>query len=396
MEAINQGAIKLKELKNVNFDLDALIKKNVMIKPIRPDNGYRNGVYGLDTPMFPFVKHYLTLGYLDETGTGANIRYLTGLDEFSKDMLQLRIQNIDEYYRRVYEIRKVVAYLLEFDSIKTDIDDPDFWVNNKYRPNNVEFWSKQKIILEPTGTTLNLMNPSDLITYYCIKGGGYDVIAPSVDEIKREHYFYLDENKRSVEVEAKKVHNRNKVLGYLYDLYSSNRYSVLISLANIVDVKSAMFISDGNQAYSVLSNWIVDGTPRIGKEAVLDKIISVIDKPINYISVRAFVEKLINRGRMVYREKERTYFSHDLGISVGKDIDEVVTFLSLEGSRKDLLMLLETYKNEYYLNPNDFDVYKTQNTIGNRISDANNDDVNGGNDTSNNEIKRIPFQKKGK
>lgn len=348
MSIINEMSPRLKRILSRRF----IINPNV-----RPNNF---GLESYNQAFFDGVEHLCSI-VPHEDNNGNFIKYITGLDENDVSVLSLPV---DERKEKILEIREIVAYYLRIkDGLVLDINAPDFWVGNPLDPKNRQFWEQPVfrfwLSSRPYIYYLNdLSHPEYVLIYYAIKAGGYPLISPSKDLLKEQRWlgasFYLEdeeEKKASELVKKKTLSKAISVLQKLYDDGEVNKmyysYIMLNPSNNYIDGKDIDYI------YSQLYNNLEKGSQSYGNNLELcDVFISYSRQNTKELGLKALVKKLLVVGRIIYREADKSYFSLDLGSTVGTTEDNIIKFLSSVQGKQDLGVLIRSVKENYGL---DFD-----------------------------------------
>jgi hypothetical protein len=109
-------------------------------------------------------------GEVEDLGSitiGNKTTYLTGLDENAEYIR--KIEDDAEKAAKIKEIKEVITYLEEECGLGKDT----------LKPDNHTFWSKLQLSLENNKRLdLNMKDPTDILIYYAIKGGGFSNVAP--------------------------------------------------------------------------------------------------------------------------------------------------------------------------------------------------------------------------
>lgn len=159
-----------------------------------------------------------SLGYQTFFGTK---RYLCGLDaELIKydDTLTK-----EEKEAKIAEIKDTVERLEKF------------FGNGNLDPTNEKHWSKIELKLDRKTTNLDLTNPRTELLLYCIRGGGFTTVAPTMEKAREiGAKFYLVE---PLEYAENRIANKeiiNKAISTLQRLYESKSYDDLFLLGKYI------------------------------------------------------------------------------------------------------------------------------------------------------------------
>jgi len=159
------------------------------------------------------------MGYLTKAGINY---YLTGFDEGSINIKS--IKDSEERAAAINEVKKVKELLEDIMQVDLSSTNTSFWKN---------------IYFEVRGgvKTLNLNEPTELLMYYGIIGGGISQVASSLEFAERsnigfKHYLHIDNV-----VENKKITSKrsiNKAIAKLEELYDDSNSDKLYMIAKTV------------------------------------------------------------------------------------------------------------------------------------------------------------------
>jgi len=214
---------------------------NISIKPYFDPEISNLGLEKYGLSLFDGVFHEEQLACLEQNGIK---RYLTGLNEFSPDVKN--IKDSEQRDAKILEIRNVVAKLeAELAANILDPADPEFWNKVKLlRPNNDEFWNRitircgnQPVFLDPA------KDPYDLVKLYAIEAGGFSIVARSYEDARSRAVapkFYLDKTIDTVSTKTEVKKLKNKAISELQKLFDKNA-NKLLYVAKVVDGNSVQY-----------------------------------------------------------------------------------------------------------------------------------------------------------
>lgn len=148
-------------------------------------------------------------------------RYLTGLDpEIVKYDSEL---SDTEKEKKIAEIKENVERLEKFFGLGT-LD-----------ATNEKHWSKVKLLISRKTTNLNLTDPKNELMFHCIKGGGFDIVAPSYEVAENENKkFYLVEPVEYAEHRIAPREVTNRAIAQLQKLYENKGFDDIFYIAKYV------------------------------------------------------------------------------------------------------------------------------------------------------------------
>ncbi len=177
------------------------------------------------------------------TGSGKNVKYVTGLDEFAPALMRM-----DEKTRKakIKEIRKDVIYLERImgsnpmSDKDVDLEPGEFWAKVKtVHPQNIEFWGEHDNELRLSNDAIMLdvqNNPRDLIKLRVLEAGGYESVASSYEVARTQKKFkwYLDRFEKTVSDKTTLTKLKNKALAVLDNLFSNDPEKLRYMLKNLL------------------------------------------------------------------------------------------------------------------------------------------------------------------
>lgn len=148
-------------------------------------------------------------------------RYLTGLDpETVKYDSSL---TSEEKAKKIAEIETKVKELEQFFGPGT-LD-----------ATNEKHWSKVKLVINRRTTNLDLTNPKNEIMYYCIKGGGFEIVASDYEICERDNKkFYLVEPTDFVEHRVAPREVSNRAIAQLQKLYENKGFDDMFFIGKYI------------------------------------------------------------------------------------------------------------------------------------------------------------------
>jgi len=310
--------IVLNETKAIDRDSGKFVvkKRTVSIEPyFDPETkfmGYEK--YGYSG--FPGGAETQDLGYL-EVGYNS-YKYLTGLDPFAK-RIQM-IKDSDERIAAIQEIEKTLSWLEDRGYNRELLDS-----------SNVAFWSKRKHTFENNSRyDLDFNDPEDVLLYWSIIGGGYDVVATTLKEAKQGNKFYkwyLTELETEAvnKVEIKLI--RNKARALLTDMYLAKPRILFYLSKNILSPDN--FFKNSTPfgiLYDKLDDFIEGKSLVTGKRDSAKMFIETINKSQEDLFLMAIVRDAIF-FRVVKRRKDGLFLSPTNGSVLGKNEFEIFEHL---------------------------------------------------------------------
>lgn len=319
----------------------------ISVKPYLDSNQTNMGLENYGYALFPGTHHEEQLAAIERNGV---IRYVTGLDEFAPE-----VQNLNDDKLRtsiIHNIRSVVAHLekmLATNVIK--IDDPEFWNKVKLlRPDNHEFWSKISLrvsneikYLEPN------KDPYDLVKYMAIEAGGFDIIAKSWEDAQASPVapkFYLDKEVHTVNVRTTFKKLRNKAIGLLDKIYSSNPKKLLY-LTKTVESNSISYKNSTplDVLYDTIDEYINGQGSEPSKDKAANTFIELCEMDMETLKLKAVV-KDASFYKIISLKADGMLYHSQTSTVLGRNVSDVVQMLKNPLNEDVLVKILgdvETY-----------------------------------------------------
>lgn len=199
---------------------------------VRPflDGAENMGLEKYNMVIFPNTVQVDQLICIEKNGVP---RYITGLDEFAPEIVEIKDPEMRE--ARIRFVRETVSELeakLNSNQIDPSPKNKDFWNQVELlKPNNSKFWDRVTIDCKNEPTFLNPKEPLDLIKIIAIQNGGFSLIGKSYDDARslpQPPKWYLDsaQETAATKIEGKKL--RNKATSLLEELHNSNKTKFLL------------------------------------------------------------------------------------------------------------------------------------------------------------------------
>jgi hypothetical protein len=303
-------------------------KGAITIKPYFNDRVENMGLEKYGLALYDGVFHEEQLACLENNGIK---RYLTGLNEFSPDVKNIKDSEARE--ARIKEIRTAVAELeKELAANVIELDDPQFWNKVKLlKPDNDEFWSKITIRCGNEPLFLDPKNdPYDRIKLYAIEAGGFSIVAKSYEDAKtrsKASKFFLDKFEETVSSKTELKKLRNKALSELQKLYEKN-ISKLMYVAKIVDIASAQYkkSTPHDVIYDIMDKYITgEGSERSAQRAA-QTFLDTCNLDMETLKLKAIVKDALYYKLLMTRTDGFIYYKEKQAM-LGRNQAEIVEFL---------------------------------------------------------------------
>lgn len=265
------------------------------------------------------------------------VRYTTNLDEFA---LEIKRLPEDQQKARIKEIRETVSKLNEeIFAVKVPTNDKDFWAKVELRPTNEEFWKTVQIAVGNQPLYLDPRKPEDLIVIIAAEGGGFDDIAPSLEDAKKmvkPPKFYL-EKRRDVRInEGKLKISRDNAIYELYKIRMEQPQRLFLLAKNILPIANSYRKTDKIEIlYGELSDFIEGISIEKNKKKAPVTFKNYVEKSDEYLTVRAYVLEAIFLKHFVTKSDNKIYI-RETGSMLGGNIEECIEHLKNPMNQNDL------------------------------------------------------------
>lgn len=314
----------------------------ISVKPYLDPNQTNMGLENYGYALFPGTHHEEQLAAIERNGV---VRYVTGLDEFAPE-----VQNLNDEKLRgsiIHNIRSVVAHLektLATNVIK--IDDEEFWNKVKLlKPDNHEFWSKISLRVSNEVKYLEPNKDSyDLIKYMAIEAGGFDIIAKSWEDAQASPVapkFYLDKEVHTVNVRTTFKKLRNKAIGLLDKIYSSNPKKLLY-LTKTIETNSITYKNTTplDVLYDTVDEYINGQGAEPNKDKAANTFIDLCDMDMETLKLKAVV-KDASFYKIISLKADGMLYHSQTSTVLGRNVSDVVQMLKNPLNEDVLVKVLE-------------------------------------------------------
>lgn len=297
-----------------------------------------------ETPNLGLEKYGLSMfeggGFVEDLGYttfGDQIRYITGLDEFSDEVRN--IEDPEERDARMQQIREARAYLEKY--LGEGVLDPL----------NTKFWSKVKLEVKTRRKYLDLKDPYDLIYYFAIKAGGFSGVAPSFEAARNHptivYKYYLQELEEFAAVKTELTKQRNAAKAKLHEIYMKDPKR-LVKIAKVLlhPRNNFKFTTPVDLIYEKLDELIEGTIVKTNKKATPKEFLSVADLDKTTLHLRALVIDAIHLKYIVPRS-DGFYYNFETGSMCGKNIPEIIEFLRNPLNQSDYTNLSERVESKW-------------------------------------------------
>jgi hypothetical protein len=254
--------------------------------------------------------------YISYQQTGDTKVYLTGLDTDATSIEQ--IENEDVREQKIKEIEEVKTYLEK--KKKTELNSE-----------NESFWKGMYLDINKPSIKLNLNDDKDLLTYYIIKGGGYNSVAPSYTEARdsyKTYKFYLHEDDLASKEKVNVTRTKNLAIVELEKMYQEDQSRMFYTSKLILPIfKNYKKSSGSGDLYSNLADFIngvgYDTDIRQKPQEFLD----VAKSPLESLKVRAVVAEAIYQGVLRKDSETNGFYNKHTGTKYPNSPEAMAEFL---------------------------------------------------------------------
>lgn len=322
-------------------DYQVLSKNNTYtIKPYL-DGKANMGLEKYNMALFEGANQREDLGYVLNNGIP---RYITGLDEFSQDIVSTRDPEVKA--AKIKTIRQTVSKIEEQMFNIVDPEDVNFWEKVKFlHPiKNPETWKAITLTVSNRDVLLNADEAEDLILISCIRAGGFSSVAKSLEDARvsnRSYKFYLDSPQQdsAYKTEDKKI--KNKALALLQTLFDTNADKLWLVAKN-VDLESTRYKKDTNNdiVYELMDNFINGKAHEKSVTRAAKDFMAAAEKPLEYLRVKAYV-KDASYYKYLETKADGNIYHRQTSTMIGKNIEDCVEYFKSALNSKIFDLVLE-------------------------------------------------------
>ncbi len=299
---------------------------SVSIKPYIDERSSNMGLENYGMALFDGVYHEESIVCLEQNGIK---RYVTGLNEFAPEVKMLPQ---DEKEAKIKEIRAIVSEVeKELFGNVIDVKSETFWKEVQgLHPSNSDFWEQIKIqcsndpvFLDPRGDVY------DLIKLKAIEAGGFSIVAPSLETVRKnkKFRFYLDkyEETASIKTEVKKL--RNKALSELQKLYETNVEKLML-VCKVIDANSSQYKKSTpiDILYDNMDNYIMGNTVETNKKQTAKRFLEVTGFDMETLKIKALI-KDASYFRVIATRGDGHIYHEASHTNIGRNPSDAVEFL---------------------------------------------------------------------
>lgn len=210
-------------------------------------------------------------------------------------------------------------------------------------PNNEAFWKGIKLELTRTATFLDLSNPEDKLTYYLIKGGGYNTIAPNYEAALTSAVpkrWYIIDATEYAEIGAEDDRKINKAIALLQEMEDAKGFDdmFLVHKVLVSSDRGTTKSSPKAMLYKDLSDFIHGRIVKTQKKQTPGQFLDaagLLKKDKRKLFVTAYV-KDANYFNFLTLTDDNQFKNLQTGTKYGSSIDRVVAYLTNPANQSEL------------------------------------------------------------
>jgi hypothetical protein len=260
-------------------------------------------------PNFYFTED---LGY--KTFFGVK-RYMTGLDtEIVKYDPEL---TDEEKEKKIKEIEETLSRLEKFFGPGT-LD-----------ATNEKHWSKVKLTISRKTTNLNLTDPKNEIIFHCIKGGGFEIVAPNYELCEKDNKkFYLVEPTEFVEHRVAPRELNNRAVSILQKLYENKGFDDIFYIGKFILPVEKSYTKRTPKAliYEDLDKFLNGEVVKKAKVACSRELIEATKMPKADLVISCIVKDALHYG-FLYTNPSGELKNNETGGIYGTSVEKTVSHL---------------------------------------------------------------------
>lgn len=285
-----------------------MIKTAVSIEPYFdpevPNMGFEK--YGLSTAPGSELTEFISK---DKHG-----RYITGLD--TKSPALSFIEDEEERTLKIAEIEETFKRL------------SDVYGEHRLDPTNDEFWGNFSLKLTHTGKSLDVRDPMDQIYYSAILAGGFDSVAPSLEEARRGDYkFYMRHVEKDADLKIEHSKMINKAKAGLTDLDETDSHKLLLVAKSVLAANNEFHSKTPKSIlYDKLDQFIDGKIVKDNKKQTVKQFLEAYKKDVETLYFETLVKDALYFS-FITREGDGYFYNKQTEVRLGKTEKEVVKYI---------------------------------------------------------------------
>lgn len=261
-------------------------------------------------------------------------RYLCGLD---KEVLSYSDLSAEEKKAKMAEIDEIVARLEKV------------FGPGQLDPTNQSLWGEVKLELTRKTTNLDLTEPKTELVYHCIKGGGFNTVAASLEEARNNGVkFYIVEPVEYAESRVSNTKVINKAIGLLDKLDETKGIDEMFYLAKYLLPVEKGYTKHTPKAmlYKDLDDYINANVVKLPKVRCASQFLEATKKPKIDIIITALVKDGLDYGFLYVNQAGEIKNNETSGI-YGNTIERAVAHLQNPAYENELSNLKERVEKKW-------------------------------------------------
>ena len=210
-------------------------------------------------------------------------------------------------------------------------------------PTNTEFWKNIKLELTKKTTFLDLNSPDDKLTYYIIKGGGYQGIAENYEAAISgsipKRWYMIDANDYA-DLNAADDKQIIKAYALLHDLDENKSFEdiFLVHKVLISADRGTTKNSPKGMLFKDLSSFVQGKLVKTNKKQTPKQFVDTVEllkKDKKKITITAYVKDAIHFN-FLHLTEDNQFKNLQTGTKYGSSVDKIVSFLSNPANQSEL------------------------------------------------------------
>lgn len=238
--------------------------------------------------------------------------------------------------------------------IKAKEEFENFFGKGQLESTNDEFWKTKQLEINKKTTFLNLTNPTDKLTYYMIRGGGYKEIAPNYEvavSSATPYRWYLVDAKEFADIDIQDDRKINKAIATLEAIDEDKKLEDLFLVHKVLisSDRGLTLRSPRSMMYKDLNDFIHGTIVKTNKKQTAKQFLEVAellkkDKKLLYLT--AYVREGSYFNFLVTSEDNQIK-NVQTGTKYGSSVEKAVKFLTNPTNQSELENLKEQVEKKW-------------------------------------------------
>jgi hypothetical protein len=212
-----------------------------------------------------------------------------------------------------------------------------------------EMWRDVNLVLDKELISLNLSDPKDLRIYFCIKGGGFPVIASNPTKAQDSavpYRFMLVEPLQDIQLKTTPKKTKYEAIAALMDLNTKHSFDdLLIVYKNLIPADSAATKNTPKDIlFTQLGEFIEGEIVKSSRGNNIREFMKVIDdlkNNRNKVSIGAYLKDAIYYDYVVVEKATNRFKNKETNTILGSTMEDAISFLTSPANEDELKSIVD-------------------------------------------------------